>query len=434
MSIVVAIIIFSLIIIIHEFGHFLLARKNGITVVEFSIGLGPTIVGFHKGGTKFSLKLFPIGGMCQMLGEDSDQQSTEEGSFYSKNVWQRISVIFAGPFFNFLLAFLLSLVIIGTIGYDPASIRAVASGSPAEEAGLQAGDVIIRFGKSSISIGRELDSYFFYHAIDETPIAVEYKRDGERRNTTIYPTLVERYLLGFQYYPAENAPAQVSAVTENYPMHLAGVLPDDVITGINGTPIASGAELSAYMDAHPLTADSVVSVTYERAGDSTTVEVTPVYHQSGYTTGITYNLGREKTSIWNTVRYSVVEVKYWIVTTVKNVGMLITGQLSSKDVGGPVAIVSQIGEAYEQTAEQGTAWDVVLQMVYITILLSANLGVMNLLPIPALDGGKLIFLLVEAVRGKPVNREKEGMVHLIGMIALMILMVVIFFNDIRNLF
>lgn len=434
MSIVVAIIIFSLIIIIHEFGHFLLARKNGITVVEFSIGLGPTIVGFHKGGTKFSLKLFPIGGMCQMLGEDSDQQSTEEGSFYSKNVWQRISVIFAGPFFNFLLAFLFSLVIIGTIGYDPATIRAVAPGSPADAAGLQAGDVITKLGKSGISIGRELDSYFFYHTIDESPITVEYKREGERKSTTIYPTLVERYLLGFQYYPAENAPAQVSAVTENYPMHLAGVLPDDVITGINGTPIASGAELSAYMDAHPLIADSVVSVTYERAGVSTTVEVTPIYDQAGYTTGITYNLGREKTSIWNTIRYSVVEVKYWIVTTVKNVGMLITGQLSSKDVGGPVAIVSQIGEAYEQTAEQGTAWDVVLQMIYITILLSANLGVMNLLPIPALDGGKLVFLLIEAVRGKPVNREKEGMVHLIGMIALMLLMVVIFFNDIRNLF
>ena len=95
MSIIVAILIFSLIIIIHELGHFLLAKKNGIGVVEFSIGLGPTLFGFTKGGTKYSIKLLPFGGMCQMLGEDSDQNSTEESAFYSKGVWQRISVIFA---------------------------------------------------------------------------------------------------------------------------------------------------------------------------------------------------------------------------------------------------------------------------------------------------------------------------------------------------
>ena len=129
-----------------------------------------------------------------------------------------------------------------------------------------------------------------------------------------------------------------------------------------------------------------------------------------------------------------VEVKYWIVTTIKNLGLLVTGQLSSNDVGGPVAIIGTIGDVYEQTQEVGTALDVVLQMAYITILLSANLGVMNLLPVPALDGGKLVFTLIEAVRGKPIDREKEGMVHLIGMVLLMVLMVFIFFNDIKNIF
>ena len=122
------------------------------------------------------------------------------------------------------------------------------------------------------------------------------------------------------------------------------------------------------------------------------------------------------------------------MTTVKNIGLLITGQLGSEDVGGPVAIIGTIGDVYEQTQDQGNILDVVLQMAYITILLSANLGVMNLLPIPALDGGKLVFLLIEAVRGKPINREKEGLVHLIGLVALMILMIFIFFNDIRNVF
>ena len=181
----------------------------------------------------------------------------------------------------------------------------------------------------------------------------------------------------------------------------------------------------------------MTTVTYERKSGtenlSTTVELTPVLQES-YSVGFSYNLAREKTGVLDTLKYSFIEVKYWIVTTVKNLGLLVTGQLKSSDVGGPVAIIGTIGDVYEQTAEQGNALDVVLQMSYITILLSANLGVMNLLPIPALDGGKLLFTLIEAVRGKPIDREKEGMVHLIGMVLLMILMVVIFFNDIKNVF
>lgn len=433
MKIIVAILIFSIIIIIHELGHFLLAKKNGIGVVEFSIGLGPTLFGITKGGTKYSIKLLPFGGMCQMLGEDTDQNSTEESAFYSKGVWQRISVIFAGPFFNFLLAFVLSLFIIGCVGYDPATVRSVTEGSPAEAAGLQPGDIITKFGKSNISIGRELDSYFLYNEVTAEPIPVKYKRNGETYSTTIEPVLTKKYILGFEYSAKEDSRPEILGVYENYPVHSAGMGPGDIITHVNGVAVASGAELSAYMNVHPLN-ETPITLTYERNGKSTTVELTPKLNQETYSIGFSYNLAREKTGIFQTIRYSFVEVKYWIVTTVKNLGLLITGQLGSDDVGGPVAIIGTIGDVYEQTQEQGNVLDVVLQMAYITILLSANLGVMNLLPIPALDGGKLVFLLIEAVRGKPINREKEGLVHLIGLVALMILMVFIFFNDIRNVF
>ncbi len=433
MSIVIAILVFSSIIIIHELGHFLLAKKNGIGVVEFSIGLGPTIFGIQKGETKYSIKLLPFGGMCQMVGEDSEQNSTEENAFYSKGVWQRFSVIFAGPFFNFVLAFLLSLVVIGFVGYDPATILSVTSGSPAAEAGLQSGDVIKKLGNSSISIGREVDSYFLYNEIDDTPVEIVYVRDGKKYSTTVVPELTKQYLLGFNYYADENPGAKIIAVSEGYPMHAAGILPEDIITAVNGVEVKNGAELSVYMDSHPLDG-TPVTVTYERDGVSTTVEVAPKLYQEAYSMGFSYNIYREKTGIFNTIRYSFVEVKYWIVSTVKNLGMLMTGKLGADDVGGPVAIIGTIGDVYEQTQENGNAIDVVLQMVYITILLSATLGVMNLLPIPALDGGKLVFTLIEAVRGKPVDREKEGIVHLIGMILLMLLMVFIFFNDIKNLF
>ncbi len=437
MSIIIAILVFSIIIIIHELGHFLLAKKNGIGVVEFSIGLGPTIWGITKGETKYSIKLLPFGGMCQMVGEDSEQNTVAENAFYSKGVWQRFSVIFAGPFFNFILAFGLSLFVIGFVGYDAPTIASVIVGSPADLAGLEAGDLIKEIGGDKVSIGREVDSYFLYNEITAEPIKIVYERDGKEDSTVIEPVLTKQYLLGFSYVPNADSVAEVLSVNENFPFHQAGILPGDVITHVNGVSFSTGAELSTYMDAHPLDG-SVVSVTYERktenGTDSTTVEITPVLYQEVYSVGFAYNLGREKTGVLETLKYSLIEVKYWIVTTIKNLGLLVTGQLSSNDVGGPVAIIGTIGDVYEQTSEQGNALDVVLQMAYITILLSANLGVMNLLPIPALDGGKLLFTLIEAVRGKPIDREKEGMVHLIGMVLLMILMVFIFFNDIKNVF
>lgn len=437
MSIIIAILVFSLIIIIHELGHFLLAKKNGIGVVEFSIGLGPTIWGFTKGETKYSVKLLPFGGMCQMVGEDSEQNTVAENAFYSKGVWQRFSVVFAGPFFNFVLAFVLSLFVIGFVGYDAPVILSVKNSSPADAAGLEPGDIIKKIGNSKISIGREVDSYFLYNELTSEPLEIVFERSGERNSTILEPVLSKQYLLGFNYLPTDQGVAEIVGVSENFPFHQAGILPGDVITHINGEKISTGVELSAYMDLHPLDG-SMVSVTYERKNGSeiisTTVELEPLLYREAYSTGFSYNLDREKTGILQTIKYSLIEVKYWIVTTVKNLGLLITGQLSSDDVGGPVAIIGTIGDVYEQTSEQGNAMDVVLQMAYITILLSANLGVMNLLPIPALDGGKLLFTLIEAFRGKPIDREKEGFVHLIGMILLMALMVFIFFNDIKNIF
>ena len=137
MSIIIALLIFSLIVLFHEFGHFLLAKKNGITVVEFSLGMGPRLLSFDKGGTKYSWKLLPFGGSCMMLGED--EGTMEPGAFAAASVWARISVIAAGPVFNFILAFVLSLFIIGSIGYDKPVILQVSDGYPAAEAGLKEG-------------------------------------------------------------------------------------------------------------------------------------------------------------------------------------------------------------------------------------------------------------------------------------------------------
>ncbi|MCR5823322.1 MAG: RIP metalloprotease RseP [Lachnospiraceae bacterium] len=432
MRIVIALLIFSFIIIFHELGHLLVAKKNGIKVVEFSLGLGPTIIGKEFGGTKYSLKLLPFGGACQMLGEDDLESDTvTEGSFYSASVWARMATIFAGPLFNFILAFLFSLVIIGIAGYDPAIVNRVYVDSPADVAGLKAGDEIKKIGKTGISIGREGDSYFLYNEIDGSPIEITYLRDGEKHTATIYPTKYRKYVVGFTYNAGEN-PADIKELVKGGPLENMGAQVGDVIVAVNGTEIANGSELRNYFNNNPLT-EEPCEMTLERKGEKIVINVTPLLQAEGYQVGFEINLDRVKANALQVVKYSFVEVRYWIVSTVKNLGQLISGKLSKDDVGGAIAIVDMIGESYEQTKAEGSVLEVVLQMMYISVLLSANLGVMNLLPIPALDGGKLLFLIVEAVRRKPLNRKMEAVVNLVGFALLMLLMVFVFYNDIRRL-
>lgn len=352
MNIIIAILIFSLIIIIHELGHFLLAKKNGITVVEFSLGMGPRLLSFVRGGTRYSLKLFPIGGSCMMLGEDEEVE--DENAFGKKSVWARISVIAAGPIFNFILAFVLAMIVVGKVGYDPAEIVQVGEGTPAMEAGLQTGDVILEMNGSHVDNGREVSFYLFFHPTTEKDVTLTIERDGKKMDITITPEKNE-------------------------------------------------------------------------AGE--------------YKMGFVSNLGRTKTiattgkqmNALDVIKYSGIEVKCWIVSAVQSVGGLLTGRVSTNDLAGPVAIVDMIGDGIDNTKQAGTS-AVIIQLLYMSILLSANLGVMNLLPLPALDGGRLVFLLIEAVRGKPVDPKKEGYVHMIGLILLMLLMVFVMFNDVRRVF
>lgn len=342
MKIVIAILMFSIIIIFHELGHFLLAKKNKVKVNEFSLGLGPTLFGFTKGETKYSIKLLPFGGACMMEGEDGD--SEDEGAFHNKSVWARMAIVAAGPIFNFIFAFVCACVVIGVAGFDRAEVAGVIEGYPAEEAGIQAGDVITKLNGKNIHLYREVSIFTFFHS--KQPIDVTYERDGETYTSTIHPK-----------YDEEN---------------------DRYLIGLLGGQ-------------------------------------------------------REKGGFFETLKYSCYEIRYWINTTVESLKMLVTGQVSFNNLSGPVGIVDNIGDNYEAAKSAGTL-AVSLTMFNYAIMLSANLGVMNLLPIPALDGGRLVFLIIEAIRRKKIDPEKEGMVHFIGLVLLLLLMVAVMFNDIRKLF
>lgn len=428
LSIVIAVLILGIVIIIHEFGHFLLAKLNGVVVEEFSVGMGPRILSTERGGTRYSLKIIPFGGSCMMKGED--EEDSGEGSFNSKSVLRRMSVIAAGPIFNFILAFLGALIIISIVGYDPPEVTAVAEDSPEAAAGLQEGDVITSFDGERIALGRELYAYMNLEGLQDKDITVSFLRDGEEHTIQYHPNTQKRYMLGFSYNPTEDQPEILSVVLGGV-LEKAGLQAGDYIYAIDGNVMRTGIELGEYFTEHPLS-DEMITVTYLRDGLEYDVEVTPesvdYVEQNFY-----YNMGRVKTSPLGVLKYSVLEVRYWIRVTLQSFKMLITGKLGIDNMSGPVGVVSAIGDAYEESRSEGAliTW---LTMINMMILITANLGVVNLLPLPALDGGRLVFLIIEGIRGKSVNREAEGMVHFAGLLLLMALLLFVTFKDVRNLF
>lgn len=350
-TIILFLIVMGVVVISHEFGHFIIARKNGIRVVEFAVGMGPTLFSFEKRGTKYSLKLLPIGGACMFDGEDGVMAQKEgdpgpEGvAFTEAGVWARIAAVFAGPCFNFILAFVVAVILSAFTGADLPVVGSVTEGSAAQEAGLQKGDVITQIGWEPIHFYREVA--FISSFNQGEPMEVHYERNGEKHVAALQPQYSEedgRYYMG----------------------------------------IVNGGE---YLECNPL----------------------------------------------QVFQYGFYEVEYWVKITYKSLKMLIQGRATKDDVSGPVGIAQIVGESYSQAEENyGTPY-AILTMLEIVVLLSVNLGIMNLLPLPALDGGRLVFMLVEVVRGKPVPPEKEGMVHFAGLVVLMILMVFIMYNDIMRL-
>ena len=434
MSIFLAVIIFGVLVFIHEFGHFIIAKKNGVRVIEFSIGMGPTIFSFDKGDTKYSLKILPFGGACQMLskefpGEEEAVMDVEK-SFESKSVWSRMAIIFAGPVFNFVLAFVVALIVVGIIGYDPAQVLGVTKGSPADEAGIQVGDIITEYDGTKVDIGRDIYLEEYIDGIDGDPIKIKYERDGKEYTTTLKPAYVEQYMMGLTYTPGDGKAVMVE-VTEDGPLAVAGFKAGDYIVEINGVAINSTNDFIEYITNNPITEEIMHIVAY-RGDEKIEADITPVIGITGYETGFVYNFnGYVKCSPLKVIKYSYVEVKQQIKLVFKSLKMLFTGELGINDFSGPVGIVDAIDTVYDGSKEEGTK-SVVVNMLTFVILLSANLGVMNLLPIPGLDGGRLLFLIIEAIKGKPVKHE--AYINMAGMLLLMLFAMYILFKDIINLF
>ena len=291
-------------------------------------------------------------------------------------------------------------------------------------------DIIKEYQGYHIDLARDLYLYMYLNnpQEDET-IHMTVERNGKDVELAFKPDVQVRYLLGFNRKSTDSL--EVASLIPGMGLSETGVEPGDVITSINGTGLESSDDYTAYLAEHPLTSEPV-TITYERDGLEYNAEVTPSESRTAVL-DFSYNLAYTKTHGFEVLKYGTLEVKYMIRSTLLSLKELLTGGLGVKDLSGPVGVVDAIGSTYEASKSEGmlTIW---VNMLYMAALLSANLGVMNLLPLPALDGGRLVFLIIEAIRRKPVNRQIEGMVHFAGLMVLMLLMVVVMYNDILKIF
>ncbi len=335
MTLLATIIIFGLLIFVHEFGHFIMAKQAGIYVEEFSLGMGPKVFGGKRGETLYSLRAFPIGGFVRMAGMEPDQEVPEGKGFNEKSVLARMSVIFAGPLMNFLLAVVLFVVVFMIIGIPSSEnvVGNVVPNRPAAKAGLMAGDRITAVNGQEVNAW--MDLVRIIHGKAGEKITLTVLRNGKELKFTVVPQLDPKYEVG--------------------------------LIGIEQT--------------------------WRR-----------------------YGLFQ---AVWLGLQQSYEATKFILVGFIKT----FSGQ-TEVEISGPVGIFGMVGQAIKFGL--GT-------VLSFTAVLSLNLGLINLFPIPALDGSRLVFLGFEGLRGRPLDPNKENMIHLIGFALLMMLIIVITYNDIVRL-
>lgn len=344
--IIIGILLFELIILSHEFGHFICAKKSGVLVHEFALGMGPKLWGFQKGETLYSLRLLPVGGFCKMEGED--QESDSPRAFGNAKVWQKMLIVVAGAVMNVLLGLLLMcILVVQEPYYTTTTIESFHQNSRSATQGLQVGDKIVSFDGYKINTSRDF-SYSLGTMKTYSP-NIKVERNGE---------IVD-----------------------------LGNVTFDTTTDSSGRTYIS---LDFYVEPIERSFTSVISQTFKQ----------------------TYSVVR---MIWASL-----------------IG-LVTGQFTMNDVSGPIGAASAITEATSMGLEMGFV-NGLNNLLFMLMVISVNLGIFNMLPVPALDGGRFFFLLIEAIRRKPIPPKYEGLIHTIGFIILIVFMIFVSLNDVVRLF
>jgi regulator of sigma E protease len=427
--------VLGVLVFIHELGHFLLARWNGVRVITFSLGFGPKLLKVQRGDTEYCISAIPLGGYVKMAGENPDDPRTgADDEFMAKSKWQRFQILIAGPAMNIILAVvLLALVLMRgaeVLAYldQPAKIGAVQPGSPAETSGLQPGDTITRFGTSDIRTWEHLE--IAVAGRPEREVDVTVIRNGREERLRVRPDLKEvrtrnnaRFEIGNIGVLPDSSPI-IATVVAGRPAEAAGLKVGDVLVAIDGQRLVSASQVSEFITSKP--GDKPIAFHIRRDGADQTIAVTP--YKEGDRTMV--GLGpREATRSFKPTPIEAIvmsverniEMSGLILNTLKD---LFTGEASPKQLMGPVGIAQLSGES----AQAG--WIALLALM---ASISLNLGLLNLMPIPVLDGGHIFIMAIETISRRDFSLQVKEKMLFVGFVLLMTLMVTVIYNDLTRI-
>ena len=427
--------VLGVLVFIHELGHFLLARWNGVRVLTFSLGFGPKLLKVQRGDTEYAISAIPLGGYVKMAGENpEDPQTGADDEFMAKSKWQRFQILIAGPLMNILLAVVLLAGILmqgaEVLAYldQPAIVGSVQPGSPAEKAGLQPGDQITNFGSASVSTWEHLE--MAVASRPEKEVDVTIIRGGREERLKVRPDLTElrtrsdaRFEVGTIGVLPDVHPS-VGPLVPGKPADLAGLKTGDVLLAINGKRIVFASQVSEAINKEPV--DKPIQFQIRRGDVEQTIDITP--YKDGELTRVGFT-PKEATrsykptpieAVGMSVRRNI-EMAGMILNTLKD---LFTGEASPKQLMGPVGIAQLSGES------AALGWTAIFALM---ASLSLNLGLLNLMPIPVLDGGHIFIMAIETISRRDFSLQVKEKMLFVGFVLLMTLMVTVIYNDLTRI-
>jgi regulator of sigma E protease len=438
-------VVLGVLVAFHELGHFLAARWVGVKVLKFSLGFGPKIFGRQVGETEYLLSAIPLGGYVKLFGEDETEAATPEDrrrSFAHQGLWGKVLIVAAGPGFNFILAYLIfagwlstgAPLFVPTFHDLSPDIEALVPGSPASSAGMEIGDHITKVNGKEISTRTELLDAVA-HSKGEA-ISLEIKRGTQVKSLSVIPAPMQGqpaspneplYTIG-----VEETPPLVTSVMHGLPASMAGFQAGDRVIGIDGQTIYSWLQMTTIVRDSP---NKLLHVDVLRNGQRIPLVVTPSSEKAtvkGQATevgkiGIS-GPGRSLMHADNPLQavYQGLDATWgWTELTAIGLYKMVVGDISSKNIGGPLTIANISGEAASQGASS---------VIFLIAILSINLGVLNLLPVPILDGGHLLFFLIEGILRKPLGDRQRELAQQAGLVLLVGVMIFAFWNDLERIF
>jgi len=440
------VLVIGILILIHELGHFLVARWTGVGVERFSLGFGPVLLRWRGKETEYCFSAIPMGGYVKMLGEESPLEGAAslpydpKKAFALKPLWVRFLIVFAGPAMNFVLAAFIVAVVLMTMGRPvwPPAVGRVVESSPAASAGLRSGDVITAINGTRIAYWEDVDRAVA--ASNGHPLAVAVKRGDTvqtiavtPQQTTVQDPILRESKTMWDIGAGPQSVPQISSVSPGSPAAAGGLQPGDVVISVAGRRVHTAEDLVHTIRSRPR---QPLPVEIERDGRRLTLTVTPNAEEEKAPGGGTTQVGRIQAGIGSkavsfvaydparALWHGVTWTKEMTTVTLKGFWKLVVGTIDRSNIGGPIQIASMAG----QQAREGLG-----PLAMFTAIISVNLAVLNLLPVPMLDGGHLFFFVIEAVLGRPLSLRKREAAQQLGFVLLMLLMVYALYNDLMRI-